>query len=225
MFQSILGNAGTLSISTALVCTGVCILLGMVISVCYYITNRGQASKAFCLSLIILPALVQSVIMLVNGNLGAGVAIVGAFSLIRFRSIPGNSRDISTVFFTMVVGLAAGMGYVTYAVFITIFLGAVMVLTHLLPVGAKADRQQSLIITIYEDLDYTTVFDDLFSQYLTSYDLQEVKTTNMGSMYRCHYVIRQKDKNKEKEFIDALRCRNGNLTIICGKVATPAEQL
>jgi uncharacterized membrane protein YhiD involved in acid resistance len=163
--------------------------------------------------------------MLVNGNLGAGVAIVGAFSLIRFRSIPGNSRDISSIFLTMVVGLATGMGYVTYGAFITVFLCAVELVVYFLPFQTKSERQKSLKITICEDLDYTTIFDDIFEEYLKSVELEMVKTVNMGSMYQLQYLIEQKDESKEKEMIDALRCRNGNLTILCGRVMTPMEQL
>lgn len=224
MFESVLNNAiSTLAIRSAVICTGASLLFGLIIAVCYYLS--GKATKGFCASLVVLPALVQTVIMLVNGNLGTGVAIVGAFSLIRFRSIPGTSREITSVFFAMVVGLATGMGYVTYGAFISLFVGIVMVLLAVIPVHSKEERLQLLKITIYENLDYTTIFDDLFEEYLKFYELQSVKTVNMGSMYQISYRIEQKDSLKEKEFIDALRCRNGNLTIVCGRVATPMEQL
>ena len=224
MFESILINSmSLLTIRTAVLCTAASIVYGTIIAFCYYIS--GKSTKSFCLSLVILPALVHTVIMLVNGNLGTGVAIVGAFSLIRFRSIPGTSREISAVFFAMVVGLATGMGYVTYGAFITIVIGVVMVLFSVIPIGKSKDRMQNLKITIYENLDYTTVFDDLFEKYLKSYSIESVRTTNMGSMYQITYQIEQKDKSKEKEFLDELRCRNGNLTIICGRIITPIEQL
>lgn len=224
MFESVLNNAASmLTISSAIICTGASILFGMIIAVCYYFS--GRSTKNFCLSLVVLPALVQTVIMLVNGNLGTGVAIVGAFSLIRFRSIPGTSREISSVFFAMVVGLATGMGYITYGAFISIFVGIVMVLLSVIPVHSREEKMQTLKITIYENLDYTTIFDDLFDEYLKSCELQSVRTTNMGSMYQISYLIEQKDSAREKEFIDALRCRNGNLTIVCGRVVTPIEQL
>lgn len=224
MFGSVLTEtASVLTIKAATICTGASLLFGMIIAVCYYLS--GKSTKNFVLSLVVLPALVQTVIMLVNGNLGTGVAIVGAFSLIRFRSIPGTSREISSVFFAMVVGLATGMGYVTYGAFISIFIGVVMILLSILPIGKKEENLQSLKITIYENLDYATIFDDLFEQYLKSYTVDSVKTTNMGSMYQISYLIEQKDKTKEKEFIDAIRCRNGNLTVICGRVVNPIEHL
>lgn len=224
MFGSVLENATSmLSISSAAQCTGVSLLLGMVIAVCYYFS--GKSNKHFCISLAILPVLVQTVIMLVNGNLGTGVAIVGAFSLIRFRSIPGSAREISSVFLTMVVGLATGMGYLTYAAFITVFVCLAMIILGFIPMGKKDANKQVLKITMYEDLDYTTVFDDLFEKYLKSCETENVKTINMGSMYQITYIIEQKDKKLEKEFIDELRCRNGNLTIVCGRIPTPTEQL
>lgn len=224
MFKSVLNNAvSMLTIESAVICTGASIIFGLIIAICYYLS--GKSTKNFCFSLVVLPALVQTVIMLVNGNLGTGVAIVGAFSLIRFRSIPGTSREISSVFFAMVVGLATGMGYVTYGAFISIFIGVVMILLSVIPIGKKEERMQNLKITIYENLDYATIFDDLFEQYLKSYEVESVRTTNMGSMYQISYLIEQKDKSKEKEFIDALRCRNGNLTIICGRIVNPIEHL
>lgn len=224
MFESVLNNAASmLSITSACLCTGASLLCGIVIAVCYYFS--GKSNRNFCVSLAILPVLVQTVIMLVNGNLGTGVAIVGAFSLIRFRSVPGSSREISSVFLTMVVGLATGMGYLTYAAFITGFVCVVMLVLGILPIGKKEEKKQTLKITMYEDLDYTTVFDDVFEKYLKSCETENVKTINMGSMYQITYIIQQKDKKLEKEFLDELRCRNGNLTITCGRVPTPTEQL
>ena len=139
-------------------------------------------------------------------------AVVGAFSLIRFRSIPGNSREITCVFFSMVTGLATGTGYVTYAIFITAVVTVAMVLFSLMPI----DRR---------DLDYTDIFEDLFEKYLKFCEVQMVKTVNMGSMYQIVYCIEQKDRKKEKEFIDELRCRNGNLNIVCSKIPEFMEQL
>ena len=225
IFESVLVNnvASTLGIQSAVLCTGASLVFGLIIAICYCLS--GKSTKGFCVSLVVLPALVQTVIMLVNGNLGTGVAIVGAFSLIRFRSIPGTSREITFVFFAMVAGLAAGMGYLTYGVFVCLFVGVVVVFLALLPVHGKEERMQTLRITIYEDLDYTTIFDDLFEEYLKRYELEMVKTTNMGSMYQITYRIEQKDRKREKEFIDELRCRNGNLTIVCGREVQPLEQL
>lgn len=224
MFHNVLQNVGgLLPYYTGMVCTGVSLLVGIVIAISYRLT--GKCSKNFFISLILLPVLVQSIIMLVNGNLGTGVAIVGAFSLIRFRSVPGNSREITCVFFSMVTGLATGTGYVTYAIFITAVVIVAMVLFSLIPVDRREKTRQNLKITIYEDLDYTDIFEDLFEKYLKFCEVQTVKTVNMGSMYQIVYRIEQKDRKKEKEFIDELRCRNGNLNIVCSKIPEFMEQL
>lgn len=227
MFDSILTDAAnTLSYRDAILCTGTSLLCGFFIAFCYYLGSlKNRGSKNFCISLIILPSLVQTVIMLVNGNLGAGVAIVGAFSLIRFRSIPGNSRDISTIFLAMTVGLSTGMGYLTYGVFITTIIGVILLGMRFLPLFAKKEKMQILRITIYENLDYTGIFDDLFEKYLSYVEQESVKTVNMGSMYQISYHIIQKDRKLEKEFIDAVRTRNGNLTVVCGQIPALSEEL
>lgn len=227
MFDSILTEAAnTLSYRDAILCTGTSLLCGFFIAFCYYLGSlKNRGSKNFCISLIILPSLVQTVIMLVNGNLGAGVAIVGAFSLIRFRSIPGNSRDISTIFLAMTVGLSTGMGYLTYGVFITAIIGLILLGMRFLPLFAKKEKMQMLRITIYENLDYTGIFDDLFEKYLSYVEQESVKTVNMGSMYQISYHIIQKDRKLEKEFIDAVRTRNGNLTVVCGQIPALSEEL
>jgi hypothetical protein len=224
MFNTILNlTANSLTFSTAVKCTGVSLVLGFVVALCYAFT--GKTTKNFFVSLVILPAMVQTVIMLVNGNLGTGVAIVGAFSLVRFRSIPGTSREISNIFFAMVVGLATGMGYITYAAFITAFIVVVMLVIYAVPFFKGEENMRNLKITIYENLDYTEIFDDIFEKYLKKVEMQNVKTVNMGSMYQLHYYIEFKDNSKEKEFIDAIRCRNGNLTVMCGRIVQQAEQL
>lgn len=224
MFNTILNfTTHSLTIATALKCTGASLVLGFMIALCYAFT--GKTTKNFFVSLVILPAMVQTVIMLVNGNLGTGVAIVGAFSLVRFRSIPGTSREISNIFFAMVVGLATGMGYVTYAAFITVFVIIVMIVIYAVPFFNGDENMRTLKITIYENLDYTEIFDDIFDKYLKKAEMQNVKTVNMGSMYQLHYYIKFKDDSKEKEFIDAIRCRNGNLTVVCGRIVQQTEQL
>ena len=227
MFDSILTDAAnTLSYHDAILCTGTSLLCGFFIAFCYYLGSmKNRGSKNFCISLIIMPAMVQTVIMLVIGNLGAGVAIVGAFSLIRFRSIPGNSRDISTIFLAMTVGLSTGMGYLTYGVFITVIVGAILLVMRFFPLFARKEKMQMLRITIYENLDYTGIFDDLFEKYLAYVEQESVKTVNMGSMYQITYNIIQKDKKLEKEFIDAVRTRNGNLTVVCGRIPALSEEL
>lgn len=224
MFTSVINTIeGTLSIQTALICMVVSILLGLVMAFAYMM--QGRYSKQFVITLIILPALVQTVIMLVNGNLGTSVAVMGAFSLVRFRSLPGSSRDISAIFFAMVVGLATGMGFVSYAVVITVIVSIVMVLLSKSKLGDTKEEEKNLKITIPENLDYSEIFDDLLKKYATIYSLNKVKTTNMGSMYELSYSVVMKPDSKEKEFIDELRCRNGNLPIICSRPVVGKEEL
>jgi hypothetical protein len=206
-----------------LVCTAVSLLLGCVIAAVFTVRNRYN--KGFLLTLILLPSIVQAVILLVNGNLGAGVAVAGTFSLVRFRSMPGTAREICALFQTMMVGLATGMGYIGIAIVMTAVLSVVQLVFVLLPAGQGAEREKSLRVTIPENMDYTGVFDDLFQEYATKCELVKVKTTGMGSLYELRYLITLKDPAREKELLDALRCRNGNLTISCGRVTKAAETL
>lgn len=222
MFTSILSTIqGTLSIQAALISMFAAILIGFIIAGAYMM--QGQYSKQFVVTIIILPLLVQSVIMLVNGNLGTSVAVMGAFSLVRFRSLPGSSREISVIFFAMVAGLATGMGFITYAIAITIMVGIMMVVLSKLKIGENSSSLRVLRITIPENLDYTDVFDDVLDEYTKSHCLDRVKTTNMGSMFELSYNIRMKNDNMQKQFIDALRCRNGNLTIVCQRPVSREE--
>lgn len=223
MFSSILMADGTLTVETALICTGVSLLLGLIISLIYI--SQKNYSKNLAVSLVLLPALIQIVIMMVNGNLGAGVAVLGAFSLVRFRSVPGTSREICSIFFAMAVGLATGMGQVAFAIMITIIVGLVILILDKLKFGDKKELEKELKVTIPENLDYTGIFDDIFEKYLNESSLEKVKTTNLGSMYELTYQIRFKDLSEEKKFIDEIRCRNGNLTIICARKQMGKEEL
>ena len=224
MFTSIIDTVtGSLTIESALICTVVSVALGILIAILYRL--QSPCSKNYLITLIILPALVQVIIMLVNGNLGTGVAIMGAFSLVRFRSIPGSAREICGIFFAMVVGVATGMGYLTFAAVITVIVGVVMLLLGKSKVGELSAKERQLRITIAENLDYTDVFDDLFQKYTSKWQLQRVKTTNMGSMFELRYDITLRNEKQEKEFIDELRTRNGNLTIMCGRALPGMEQL
>lgn len=224
MFTSVINTVeGTLSIQTAFICMAVSILLGIVMAFAYMM--QGRYTKQFVLTLVILPALVQTVIMLVNGNLGTSVAVMGAFGLVRFRSLPGSSRDISAIFFAMVVGLATGMGFVSYAIIITILVSIIMVLLSKSKLGDVKVEEKDFKITIPENLDYTEIFDDLFEKYAVTHNLNKVKTTNMGSMYELSYNIVIKSDRNEKEFIDELRCRNGNLPIVCSRSMVGKDEL
>lgn len=224
MFTSILtGVEGSLTVQNAVLCTAVSLLLGILISAAYGI--QGTCSKNFMVTLVLLPVLVQMIIMLVNGNLGTSVAVLGAFSLVRFRSVPGSSKEMAVIFFAMAAGLATGMGFLSFAVLMTVIIGGVFLLLEKTRFGESKRERKDLRVTIAEHLDYTEIFDDIFRQYTDQCDLQRVKTTNLGSMYELEYHIVLKDLRREKEMLDAIRCRNGNLTVICGRRAAIQEEL
>lgn len=222
MMASVINGAGSVSVQAALLCTCVSLVLGLVIAAVYML--QGEYTKNFVVTLLLLPALVQAVIMLVNGNLGTGVAIMGAFSLVRFRSVPGTSREISGVFYAIVVGLATGMGYLAYAVMITVIVGAMMLVSYKV-VGHAGVQQHLLWIVISEDLDYEGVFEDILQKYTKTARLIQVKTINMGSMYELRYEIALAKDALVKEMIDDIRTRNSNLTVSCSRVLTSREEL
>ncbi|OJG73352.1 hypothetical protein RV11_GL001132 [Enterococcus phoeniculicola] len=187
---------------------------------------RNIYTKNFVVTLAVLPVLVQLVIMLVNGNLGTGVAVLGAFSLIRFRSVAGGSREITSIFWSMGIGLATGMGYIGYVFLFSVITGAFIVVLNTTKFGENNKlAERELKVTIPEDLDYPGLFDDLFEKYTYQVVTESVRTTNMGSLYELRYHIKLKDRQLEKQLIDEIRIRNGNLTVISGKVSTNKEEL
>nr|WP_283244196.1 DUF4956 domain-containing protein [Luoshenia tenuis] len=212
----------TLSITNALICTGAALVCGLIIALVYMI--HSTYTKSFVISLVLLPALIGVIIMMVNGNLGTSVAVLGAFSLVRFRSVPGSSKEITSIVFAMAVGLATGMGYVTFAGLITVLVSVVLFLLSRTPFGETRSARE-LRVLIPEDLDYTAVFEDIFAQYTRTHQLHKIKTTNLGSMFDLYYHITLKDPAQEKALIDALRCRNGNLTIVCNHSGSSREEL
>ncbi len=216
-------STGDISFESIILCTLASLVLGFGVSFVYMYKNKY--SKNFVVTLALLPALIQLVIMMVNGNLGAGVAVMGAFSLVRFRSVPGTSKEILSIFFSMALGLTTGMGYIGYAGIFFLIIGAVMLILAATNFGGKVEEDKELKVTIAESLDYNGIFDDLFEKYTNKTELVRVKTTNMGSLYELQYHILIKDQGLEKKFIDELRCRNGNLNITCGKVPTSKEEL
>ena len=224
-FHSILVNETTaaFSLGTFLACTAASLVLGIVIAVIYM--YRNTYTKGFVVTLALMPAIVQMVIMLVNGNLGTGVAVMGAFSLVRFRSVPGTAREISSIFLAMAVGLATGMGYIGIAALFVVVIGAADTIFTVSRFGEKQTRERALRITIPESLDYTEVFEEIFEQYLKRWELVQVKTTNMGSLFRLDYQVVLKNRKEEKKMIDDLRCRNGNLEILCSRTAIVREEL
>lgn len=208
-----------------LLCLGCALAFGLVMALAYM--YRTRYTKSFVVTLALLPSVVCVVIMLVNGNIGTGVAVAGTLSLVRFRSVPGTAKEICALFLAMGAGLIAGMGYLAYAALFTLVLCAVFLLYNRLDFGEKkrAAAYKTLTITIPEDLDYTGVFDDIFEAYTRSHDLVCVKTTNMGSMFRLTYHIVLRDVAREKEMIDHLRCRNGNLEIAVSRQETAIAEL
>lgn len=207
-----------------LLCVVVSLLLGIVLVAAY--TYKSKYNAGFVRTLAILPAVVCIVIMMVNGNVGTGVAVAGAFSLVRFRSVPGSAKEIGAIFIAMGAGLVSGMGYLGYAVLYTVILSLVMALYVQIRAWEKnAGSEKTMVITIPEDLDYTEVFDDLLEAYTSRYELTEVKTTNMGSLFKLTYQLSLKDTSKEKEMIDHLRCRNGNLEIMVKNQETTTTSL
>ena len=225
LFGSLIESNSTSSFSLGsfLICTVVSIVLGAVIAAVY--SYRNRQSKSMLLTLVILPAVVQTVIMLVNGNLGAGVAVAGAFSLVRFRSAPGSAREICSIFLAMAAGLATGMGYIAYAVLFVIIIGGVSLLFAKLSIAQAETSERELKLTIPESLDYTGVFEPLLAEYASSYELVHTKTTNMGSLFKLTYRVRLKPQTNEKAFIDSLRTKNGNLEISLARPSEGKEEL
>ncbi len=206
-----------ISPETFILCVGAALIIGIFLSFIYTVKNKY--TKSFLITLTVLPAVVCVVIMMVNGNVGAGVAVAGAFGLVRFRSAPGTAKEIATIFLAMGAGMIAGMGYLAYAFLFSVIMGIILLICNISGFGENrnAMNEKILKITIPEDLDYSDLFDDLMEEYTEKYEIASVKTTNMGSMFKLTYNITLKDINKEKKFIDELRCRNGNLEISISK--------
>lgn len=224
MFQNILSQTnGGLSLNSMALCMAGALVMGLIISAAYMLS--GRYTKNFVVSLSILPIIVATIIIMVNGNLGTGVAIVGAFSLIRFRSVAGSSREICAVFFAMAAGLASGSGYVLFGIMFTVIIALVSLLLYRTGFGSVRNSYKNLKVTIPETLDYTDVFDDIFENYTDRHELVRVKTTNLGSLIELSYEIELRNGVNEKQFLDELRCRNGNLTIVCGRAAYNTEEL
>lgn len=204
---------GSITLSGFIVSIFAALILGALMAVVYM--YRSNYTKSFAVTLATLPAIVSVVIMMVSGSLGAGVAVAGTFSLVRFRSVPGTAREIGAVFLAMAVGLACGMGYPVFAVLFAIIMCIVNLFYTFIGFGEKKsmDLQKTLNITVPEDLDYNGIFDDLMQKYTAEAKLMRVKTTNLGSLNKLTYNITLRETGSEKNFIDDLRCRNGNLEI------------
>ncbi|MBR2900627.1 MAG: DUF4956 domain-containing protein [Clostridia bacterium] len=219
LFESVLKDG--FSVEAYLICIACALVCGIIAAISASI--RSMPSKSFIISLILLPMIVSTVITMVNGNVGTGIAVMGAFSLVRFRSVPGKAKDIVSIFLSMTAGLACAGGYVAIAILFSLIVGAVLFALSFIPLGC--DEMMSLNITVPESLNFTDAFSDLFKKYTKSHKLVKTKTSNMGSLYKLSYKIKPKDRTLLKEFIDELRCRNGNLEISIFESAEEGESL
>lgn len=223
IFQKSTGNV--ITTGDIFLALGVALLAGIIFAtMCFY---KTRSTKSFLMATALLPAVVALVIVLVNGNIGAGVAIAGAFSLVRFRSAPGTAKEICIIFISMAAGLAFGMGYLAYGAVFMIAAGAVLMLCETFKIWERKPvlKEKNVRITIPENLDYTSVFNDVFDKYTEKYDLVKIKTSDMGSMFRVDYHIVMKDITKEKEMVDELRIRNGNLEVIVQRTDYTGNEL
>ena len=229
MFESVFGVTDTATTSTVslvpfLASVGVALALGLALALIYCF--RSRHTRSFVITMVTLPAIVAVVITMINGNIGAGIAVAGSFSLVRFRSVPGQARDIAFVFLAMCVGLVCGMGYLGIAGIVTALIGGVNLLLQATGFGrADATVDRTLRITVPEDLDHTHLFDDLFDRFTTYHELRSVKTTNMGSLYKLIYNVGLSDPDQERAFIDELRCRNGNLEIALSHQEVASDEI
>jgi len=214
-----------ISVPDFLICIGASLAIGLILAAAYIFKTRY--TKSFIITLAILPAVVCVVIMMVNGNIGAGVAVAGAFSLVRFRSVPGTAKEIVALFLAMASGLITGMGYITFSILFTLILSAILMLYTALDFGSKKRTvaYKTIRITVPESLDYTGVFEAVLEKYTSAYELTSVRTTNMGSLFRLTYDVTLRDVTLERELIDELRCRNGNLEIQISKQTTVNAEL
>ncbi len=218
-------GAASLSIGSFLICIFSALVLGLILTLVY--RTYARPTKSFAVTLATVPAIVSVIIMMVSGSLGAGVAVAGTFSLVRFRSAAGTAREIGAIFTAMAIGLACGMGYPQFAALFTLILCVAYLIYAKTGFGESkdGDLRKTLRITVPEDLEYGNMFDDLMEQYTTSSKLVKVKTTNLGSMNRLTYDVTLREAGSDKAFIDALRCRNGNLEIAMAASGADASDL
>ncbi len=220
MLSSVFSDAAAASTTAAvtmkslLMCLGVSLVLGVLNSLVF--SFRSQHSKSFSLTMALLPMTICIVIMMVNGNIGTGIAVAGTFALIRFRSAPGTAREIAAIFTTMAMGLAIGMGYVGVAVVFFLFEAALTLLLTWIGFGSKATVEKQLRITMPENFDYNGLFDEVFKKYTKRVELIRIRTTNMGTLYELTYRVILPNNQIPKDMIDEIRSKNGNLNVILG---------
>jgi hypothetical protein len=209
IFASIMTAGGGVTLGAYLISLGLALLCGLIVLLATSVRNR--ISKSFAITVFLLPAIVHTVIIMVNGNIGTGIAVAGAFSLVRFRSVPGRAREIASIFLSMTAGLTCASGYVAIAVLFTALISVIMLVFSLIPI--KREREYELHITVPESLNYYGAFDSIFKEYTRSAKLVKSKTSNMGSLYKLTYIVDLKNPADSKNMIDSLRERNGNLEI------------
>lgn len=222
MFNTIFDTSTTgLEISSALIAAGAALIMGIALAITHRYTS--QTTKGFLITLAVLPLLVMAVMIMINGNLGTSIAILGAFSLIRFRSLQGRAKDLLAIFFAMMIGLACGMGHILFGAVITVIAILAIILftyTHFL----EPDRHERVLkVVIPEDLDYEEVFDEIFKNYTSRHHLVKMKTMNMGSLYKLTYEVKLKHGVKEKDFLDEIRVKNCNLKVLLSEPCCEEE--
>ena len=210
MFSSIF--TGGITLINFMICTLVALLLGFVLALVHMKTSKSKSN--FITTLVMLPLIVSIIILFVNGDVGTGVAIAGAFSLVKFRSIPANSREILSIFIALAIGFSIGTGYVAFAAILAFICFIVLIILYLVKFGEGNNKDKTLKICIPEDLNFQDIFDDIFEKYLNKYELEKAKTINMGSMFELTYAVSLKDNSQEKELMDKIRIKNGNLKVM-----------
>lgn len=225
LFQSVI-DSGSLELDEFAICTLASLLLGAFIAFSYTIRNK-RYSRSFLMTIAVLPVAVQGIIsmMTIQGTVGAGIAVAGAFSLVRYRSAPGSAREICNIFMAMTLGFATAVGYIAYAIIFAAIIAAVNIIFNTVPTLSTSRTEKLLRVSIPESLDYTDVFDDIFEKYTSSHELIRVKSTNMGAVFQLSYEIKLKGGANEKDMLDEIRCRNGNLDIICARMEENDERL
>ena len=222
MLNSIISGT-EITAASFFICTAVSLILGILTAAVSMVNSKP--TQSFVLTLAVTPAIVQIIIMLVNGNLGTGLAVAGAFGLVRYRSTAASGKEISLIFLSMALGLATGMGYVVIAAVFFVIIALFVLVLQKVRFGETAENIRRLKITIPESLDYEGLFDDIFAEYTATAELQNVKTASMGTLYELDYNITLKDEHRVKAFMDELRTRNGNLNIVCGRPVERKEAL
>ena len=214
--------ATELTMKSVLMILASSIIIGLIISIVYLITHRKDGySQAFCVALILLSPIVALVILLIGNNVARAFSLAGAFALIRFRSAPGDPKDIAFVFMSVVMGLACGMGYYAYAAVATLVILAVILILHFTNYAGKKTETYTLKITVPETLNYVGAFDETLDKYCTKSKLAVIKSVDFGALFELSYTVTMKDSNQVREFLDEIRAMNGNLKVMLS-VEAPA---